>query len=343
MAHEITQHDDIRLNNTAAWHGMGTVVKEDETPLEALRRTSCDHDVALCPLLVRMPNGELVEWTAKRATVRVDIQEEAGILGWVSKDYVPVQNEQLCQFAESLADVSDKKVICETLGSIRGGKRFWALCRSEAYTIGVADENYSYVLLSNGHDGQAQFRITPTSVRVVCSNTLHSVIPRTETGELHSAAFVIRHTKNAMDRVDEAREALKRFTSQRDIDISLAQQLAAKQVRQQDLQEFFTACYEEFFTEIPTNPQDVKEERRKSKAIDAFGSFTRRFDDEKELIGTASVWGMLNAMTGLIQHDMKTRGTDDADRVTKRISSNLFGLNEQRSQVALKKAYELIG
>lgn len=52
---------------------------------------------------------------------------------------------------------------------------------------------------------------------------------------------------------------------------------------------------------------------------------------------------LANAWTGLLQHDRKARGADDAARVEKRVHSNLFGLNAERSVKAYEKALTLVG
>jgi len=85
----------------------------------------------------------------------------------------------------------------------------------------------------------------------------------------------------------------------------------------------------------------LKEERRRNKAMSAYNSFTRRFDDERNIAG-ASAWNMLNAYTGLVQHDQKTRGADDDQRVERRVESNLFGLNQARTQAAFQRALAVV-
>ena len=56
MAHEITQHDNVVLHRTPAWHGLGIVVKDAPTPIEALKIAGLDWNVEQWPLSAT--NGE---------------------------------------------------------------------------------------------------------------------------------------------------------------------------------------------------------------------------------------------------------------------------------------------
>lgn len=344
MAHEITKTDNVLLHTNKAWHGLGQVVDQDLTPRQALTACGLEWGVQQEPIYryVTGDDGErkLVEIDSHQVNVRADNE---AMLGLVSKGYHPIQNVDLADFSEQLADI-DKDVTVETCGSIQGGKKVWFLCRSHSFSIGPAgnDEIVPYLCVSNGHDGGASLRVTPTSVRVVCSNTLHMVIPRMDDSSrsFSESGIALRHTKNVMERIDEVKQALQRFNATQEYTRDVAQDLAKKHIRTQNLEQFFAECWQRDFQPIPTNPQDKKEERRKRKAADAFNTFTQRFDDEIEVSG-ASWWTAMNAYTGMLQHDMKSRGSDDQARVENRVYSNLFGLNAKRSLQALETAFEM--
>ena len=61
----------------------------------------------------------------------------------------------------------------ETAGSLKDGKRIWALAKinSDPIDIAVGDSIEKYILLSNGHDGSMSVRVGFNPVRVVCANT----------------------------------------------------------------------------------------------------------------------------------------------------------------------------
>lgn len=334
MAHEIETTDNVVLHKTGAWHGMGVIVEDAPTPREALTLAGIDWGMQRRAIYSKDEAGNEIEITSHVGNYRAD---NGQLLGIVSAAYQAVSNVEVADFCEAI-QITDKAVRVETAGTIRDGKRMWMLCKGEAFDVAHGDVMFPYLLVSNGHDGGAPFRVTPTTIRAVCSNTLHMIIPRQDTGELMSSAFMMRHGSKIMDRIEEAKAALKNYANAQAQTREVANRLAKKLVDANDMQAFFWEIYQREFGLIPTNPTDKKEERRKAKAMDAYSSFTRRFDDEKVIAG-ASAWNLVNAWSGTVQHDLKSKGADDANRVQRRVESNLFGLAQRRTQAALQLAY----
>lgn len=70
--------------------------------------------------------------------------------------------------------------------------------------------------------------------------------------------------------------------------------------------------------------------------------FLARYEDEQSKLGLGDTcWAAFNAMTGFVQHDKIARGKDDADRVERRIESNLFGINASRTNEVLAQSLAL--
>lgn len=335
MAHEIYEDDNVVLHGERAWHGLGVIVQDAPTPAEALKMAGLDIGVDRRELFFYDSLGQPHKVESHVANVRAD---NGRVLGVVTDGYQTIQNIDTANFCAALADESNGAVKCETIGSIRHGAKVWFLLKGEQFSVANGDGIFPYILVSNGHDGLTTFRVTPTTVRVVCSNTMHMVIPRYETGELGSSAISIRHTVNIMERIEEARLALKHYRETLDEQKIMADVMSRKQVSQADVQQFFLDCYTADFGEIPQNPTSKVEENRKNRAMSAYNSFSRRFDDERGIAGS-SWWNTVNAYSGLCQHDLKARGQDDEDRVEKRVTSNLFGLNANRTQDALQRAF----
>lgn len=346
MSHEITATDNVLLHTERAWHNLGIVVREDMTPRQALTACGLDWGVVHEPVFrYQTIDGErkLVEVESHVLTCRADNEAQ---LGMVSKGYKPIQNVDLADFAESLATV-DKSVVVETCGSIRGGRKVWFLCRADSFTIGKTDDEVvPYLLVSNGHDGTAAMRVTPTTVRVVCSNTLHMVIPQTESQgrALASPALSFQHIGDIHKRVAEAKDALAMFGQATYATRGIADDLSRKHVNTAKLEAFFAECYQRDFREIHEDPKNNVERRRNETAKERFGQFSERFERELDLIG-ASWWNAFNAYTGFIQHDLgstiKKSKLSVADRREQRVSSNLLGVNARRSTAALETALEL--
>ena len=335
MAHEITSQDNLVLREKGAWHGLGVIFEGDKTPREI-----CDevfpYEVGSRHLYIKDNDGKLGIVEGHRMNVRTDTGDH---LGLVSDKYKIIQPWEMADFAEALVEDGDTKVKVETAGSIQGGKRLWFLLRGEEFNVRDSDTIFPYVLLSNGYDGTSAFRVTPTTVRAVCANTLFQSIPRNDSGEkLHSSAIVVRHTVNAMSRIKEAKKALAGYSRSTEETKKVYAVLSTADINSEAVKQFFLESYTTDFGAIPENPQDGWEQSRRDRALSALSSFSRRFDDERGIAG-ATYWNALNAYTGMVQHDQKSRGANDIARLENRTESNLFGLNAERSSAALQRAY----
>ena len=242
MAHEIEQHDKVVLHKNQAWHGLGIVVEDAPTPTKALKLAGLDWTVEQWPLAATNGERKRIALEDKVLNVRSDTLTPLGI---VSPEYQPVQNKHLAEFCELLAEQSDV-VTVESAGSIRNGERVWFLLKGESFSVRKKDEVRPYICVSNGHDGGTAIRCTPTSVRVVCSNTLHLVIPRFEKGKLVKAtpgAFVANHLGDVKDKIEQAKGALELYGKTLADTRELIDQAAAKNLNSDAVARFLLGCY----------------------------------------------------------------------------------------------------
>jgi len=351
MAHEINEHDNVVLAKRGAWHGLGTVVQDAPTPHEALRLGGLDWTVDQLPLAAKLETiGESTGISSMSElaidshvlNVRSDTKTQLGIVG---TGYVPFQNSELADFAYSLAEQGDI-VKVETAGSIQNGRKVWFLLQGESFTVRKEDEVRPYILLSNGHNGAAAFRCTPTTIRVVCSNTLHMVIPRSDsegraTSLRQAGSFVAIHSGNLADKIEEAKATLGLYGKSLDSTREVIDSLAAKDVNHEMVQKFFLECYVRDFGAIPANPTTRSEEGKRKRALESYEKFGTRFDSEKAIAG-ATVWNAFNSYTGWLQNDRAVRIKDDDRRREQKTSSVLFGTNADRTTASLSAALNLV-
>lgn len=332
MAHEITANDGLLLNRKAAWHGLGTIVEHAPTPQEALKIAKLDWSVEQWPISAtdgqtRVALGDHV------ANIRSDTRSCLGVVG---KGYTPFQNAALAEFAAMLAE-NDDKVKVETAGSIRGGEKVWFLLRGESFSVRGGDELKPYILVSNGHDGGTALRCTPTTVRVVCSNTLHMVLPG-RGAKITTAGYTTRHTGNLDAKLRAAKSALKLYDHAQDHTRDMIDHLAARDVSSESVKRFFLECYSRDFGAIADTPITKQERTARDRAMTSFWRYDQRFQRESAQFGGASLWLAVNAYTGWLQHDRQIRIKDAAARRDQRLSLTLFGDDAERSTAALQAA-----
>ena len=123
----------------------------------------------------------------------------------------------------------------------------------------------------------------------------------------------------------------------------LFEALQAKQFSQEQGLKLFADVYAANWEVATPEELDSKDEKTAKLAENRFErmqkaseAFLGRFRAESSALNLgSSAWAYFNAMTGFLQHDKGTQGKDDAARVGRRIESNLFGLNANRTHETL--------
>lgn len=320
MAHEIDQSTGkaaIFVTGEPAWHRLGTVVEQAQTSAEAIKLAHLDWQVVKKPCFADI-DGQHVE-TNSFATVRSDTKK---ILGVVGSSYLPFQNHEAFDFMDSL--VGEKLAMFGTAGALRGGRRVWMMARiPQEYRIAKDDVVKPYVLLTNSHDGTQAVRMIPTTVRVVCQNTLNLALRAATSSE----GLTITHNQLLESRIAEARakfgiiaKRLSEFELQ-------AQAMAKKTMTSEQLATFFTKLVE-----------GRSEKSQKTQLEAWFENLHNERNYLPEIKGT--VWAALNAVTEYADHGMGAAGSDETEKLDGRLSSMWFGTS---NALARSKALDTTG
>lgn len=380
MAHELTTADASRLvlRKQKAWHGLGNVIPDDLSAVEAGEQfglfdpitgwgLAAHNKAAIAALGSLKTSLELNDMDAAKdffaryernrldvdthkanvmVTSKDGLDPVSTLLGIVGTNYQVCQNRELAEFTDALAQTG--KVVIETAGTLKGGKKVWFLARGEEFDVANGDKVFPYLLVSNAHDGSNAIRVTPSTTRVVCSNTFHLVVPRNDGGSLRcdSSAISLRHSGDLAGKLGEARNAIKHYSRVLETNRTLFGKLQEREVSRDKALEYFAGQYTGFGWAVPTNEElnsdDAKVQslakRRQVKMDKAAQDFLKRWDAEKEIAGGENAWLAFNSMSGVIQHDIKSTGKDDAARVENRIKSTLFGINADRTQQVFESA-----
>lgn len=221
MAHEIETYSDgtgsMYSARVTPWHHLGVVTPEAVTPREALRLARADYEVFKTATRYAVPtlegvseDGTLIEGTewvddpGNYSTYRIHPETGRPVrLGkGLGEDFTVVQNTETVGFMEALLDVSDARI--ETCGVLYDGSQMFATMKMpEGIMVGGIDPVDMYMVVSNGHDGRRALTVDITPIRVVCKNTLTYGHARAVT------SVKIRHTRNAVHNLEQARRTLE--------------------------------------------------------------------------------------------------------------------------------------
>ena len=320
MAHEMTENDSAVYHKTKAWHGLGNVVDHTLSLNSALRESGLGWGV-------EKTNGISTHgiWTDEyRGIVRTDTQE---ILGIVSPQYKVVENEEVFRLAEYFSDVAT----VESAGSIQGGRKCYLLLNQDSFEASTNDVVERYMALFWGHDGKSSITLRPTSIRVVCKNTMDMAL-----AEGTKNKMTIKHHGDMDAKLQEAKDILAEYKNTGMLFRNQVDTLAKRPISHDALKRFFVDVYQRMEGEIiPIHPITPEEERSHAKAVAAIGTWDNTFERESD-DNPASWWLAVNAVTDHIQHRKYARGRVSTPQV--RAYSNLNGKGSDASRKVMQHA-----
>ena len=174
------------------WHGLGTMVAEEQNSKDELRLAGLNWKVLQEPVYTE--NEELIQ--GYKANVR---DTDRKVLGVVTDRYKVIQNEEAFAFTDTLLG---EGVRYETAGSLQEGRRVWMLARLPREFIIGGERISPYMVFSNTHDGSGAVKTALTPIRVVCNNTLNLALRTAK------RSWSMIHTGDISGKIEEAKNTL---------------------------------------------------------------------------------------------------------------------------------------
>jgi phage/plasmid-like protein (TIGR03299 family) len=251
-------------------------------------------------------------------------------LSVVSNRYQVVQPRAVLEFYRDLTEIGGYEM--ETAGVLKAGRKFWALARTGKQAVFKgSDVVNGYLLLATSCDGTLATTVTPTTVRVVCNNTLSIALDGTSNA--------IRVPHNTRFNADAIKRQLGIAVSQWDSFMYRMKALSERKVKSKEASDYFLqvlcglhageAVRLKRSAEQPSLPHD-----RALKKVLALFEGQGRGAELAAAKGTA--WGLLSAMTEFVDHERRARSREY------RLDSAWFGQGAALKQRALDHALQLM-
>jgi phage/plasmid-like protein (TIGR03299 family) len=292
------------------WHNLGQQLTPGASIETWTREAGLAYTVLESPVLYKTEAASAPEvFKGRKVLHRSDT---GGALAVVSDGYHVVQPAEVMGFFEKLVEIGGFQL--ETAGVLSHGKRVWGLARvNDGAEIIGGDVVRPYVLLGTSYDGTMATVAKFTSVRVVCHNTITAALGSGESVRvLHSERFDADRVRQDLGIVADAWD---RFLIQ-------SRQLAGEPLSATDADMFVRSLLEPY--KSPGVP--VSESRAYRRILELFNGKAIG-SDIPGVTGTR--WGMLNAVTELVDHE---RGRSDNTR----IESAWFGTGSAMKNRALE-------
>lgn len=177
MAHLIETM--TRASNTAeSWHKQENVIPFDAPFDDWFAHSGLNYEVFRAPVQYETDSGETRLMDNRHVLYRSDTLAPLSVVG---EDYRIVQPHAILEFFRNLCE--ENKLVMDTAGVLAQGKRVWALARTNmGVNVGGSDLVKQYILLATSYDTTMATIAKPTTVRVVCNNTLSLAYNNAEAG-----------------------------------------------------------------------------------------------------------------------------------------------------------------
>lgn len=310
MAHNIETFADgtaaFASSREVAWHQLGTVTENAMTAEEALEMAQLNWQVKVSEETISTEiDGQIIKLDGKYLTYRDHPKTGISALGVVGNRYTPIQNLEAFSFLNHLAD--ETGAVFETAGSLKGGRQvFMSMKMPFGLTLNGADAHDMYIFATNSHDGSIAFTAAVTPIRVVCTNTVNMALRAAKS----KATF--KHTRNAVEKVQQARELLG---------LTFKYQEAFEQEVQSLLDQAMTDAQFEKFVEqmFPYRKGDDTSKRGVTKVDNKRNDVLGLWKAPTQLNIANTKWAAYNAVTEYADWFMPVRG-DDEDRAERIVS-----------------------
>jgi phage/plasmid-like protein (TIGR03299 family) len=270
-------------SNEVPWHGLGEVIKDAVSSLQALQLSGLNYTVINKDVYV---DGRIVPW--KVANVR---DTDGQILGIVSKRYRIIQNSEAFAFTDELLGHGIKY---ETAGSLKNGRKIWMLANLDP--ISVAGDNIApYLVFTNSHDGYSGVRVALTTVRVVCQNTLNLALTQAP------RMWYTQHTGNIAMKLEEARRTLQLTHNYLEEFPVVVEKMIDTNIYQDEFINFVDTIFP-----LPEDASNIVESRV-TFFRDTFTNIYTNTDNIQRFKETT--WGVYNALSDMITHMKPIRDT----------------------------------
>ncbi|RKS12231.1 phage/plasmid-like protein (TIGR03299 family) [Pseudomonas sp. WPR_5_2] len=321
MAHLVEQ---MAYVGATPWHGLGSRLTQKQ-PLEVWQREAgMNWQIQDSPVHFKSDNigtlGSIHSFPEQKVLYRSDTKAPLSV---VSNRYQVVQPREVLEFYRDLTEVSGYEL--ETAGVLKGGRKFWALARTGQETaLKGNDQVNGYLLLATSCDGTLATTATPTTVRVVCNNTL--------TISLNGNTRAIKVPHNTRFDSQAVKKQLGIAVSQWDEFMYQMRALAERKVQWTEAMSFFmeVLCDTNAHDPIP----NVLPNKRAMEKVQNLYEGKGRGSEMESTRGTA--WGLLNAVTEYVDHERRAKSSEY------RMDSAWFGQGAVIKQKALNAALQLV-
>jgi phage/plasmid-like protein (TIGR03299 family) len=323
MAHQLQA---MAYTGTTPWHQLGNELPPKQSIEAWTQKAGMDWSILETPVRYMAETsgilGAIKSFDDQKVLYRSDNHEALSVVG---SRYQVVQPREVLEFYRDLTEVSGFEL--ETAGVLKAGRKFWALARTGKQAVLKGNDTINgYLLLATSCDGTLATTATPTTIRVVCSNTLNLA--------LQGASCAVKVPHRTSFDPQAVKKQLGIAVSHWDSFMYGMKTLAERRVKSHEAMSYFLKVICQPSAGAPQdNTAGLSNERALAK-VQALFDGQGRGAELASSKGTA--WGLLNAVTEFVDHERRARNQEY------RLDSAWFGQGALLKQRAMDQAMQLV-
>lgn len=317
-----------------SWHGKELLLSEGQRPQtweEGRKLAGLEWDWEVDDLYQRevlvKDGGPVEEFTAVSGFQIITRSDTHAVLHAAKQSYKIITIREMGEIAHAVTDLT--KLPMETMGSVRDGRSVYglAILGEDRWIGNDPSATRPYLGVVNHADGTGACRAYPTSIRIVCANTLSAADAVADT---ENTVAVFRHAGDWKTHIESARQAV--FGARKAFDkwTRIAEQLQNVYVSETQAEQFVrTFIPEPVNTEFVTDRVMKNIEGERTKLHGALNGPT------SEGIKESAYW-LVQAGAEYLDHLRPYRGQDSY------VARTLIDVNKGKG-LATKFALEIAG
>lgn len=313
--------ETMAYRGAAPWHRLGNALPARGSLSVWAEKAGMDWEIVDAPVLYQTSLSEphaMRTFEDQRVLYRSDTKAPLSVVGG---RYQVVQPRAVLEFYRDLTEVAGYEL--ETAGVLKGGRKLWAMARmGKEAAIKGKDVVRGYILLATSCDGTLSTTATPTTVRVVCNNTLAMA--------LNGATGAVKVPHSTAFDADAVKRQLGIAVSSWDEFMYRMKQLSERKLRDKEV--------DTFLRKVLGVPQAAAERAvGRERAMKRVLALFKAHGQGAELTAARdTAWGLLNSVTEYVDHERRARSQDF------RLDSAWFGHGAAVKDRALEAALQLI-
>ena len=314
--------DTIAYAGETPWHGLGNHLPRNQPIEVCARKAGMDWTILDTPVCYRTNGIDHDHAILTFGEQKVLYRSDSGVpLSVVGDRYKVVQPRDVLEFYRDLTDVFGYEL--ETAGVLKNGRKLWALARTgQDAMLKNQDAVRSYLLLATSCDGTLATMAVPTTVRVVCNNTLQIALKGATSAVKvpHSTAFDPMLVKRQLGLATSSWAAF----------LYRIQTMANRNVSAKEATSYFERALSAVSQHHGRGQVNSRAIKRMQELFDGHG----RGAELSTAKGT--VWGLLNAVTEYVDHERRALSREY------RLDSAWFGQGAIMKQRAFDNALDML-